>query len=277
MNSLLASWGVDGAWLAKATFEANLLILFALCFAHSYRTHGRTRTLREFSAGFVLTALCESLGVLSGAYVYPGFHLYILATPVGNPASWVALVYVIMAITDHLLLGPSYPAAELANQTRPEANFRPRLLRGSAALTLLALASLDATLALMLDLVLDPLATIYNWWIWVPDAPAVHTVIAGSVDPYNFDHHVWMSTPENPFAEWFAPFFEGGHRYPTRLFGIPLINFIAWFVFVFIFSLQFRWVESRREWSEWRKTGVLYALVAADVPVLGFLLIAPNI
>ena len=271
-------WGIDGAWLAKATFEGNLLLLFLLCFWHSYRTHGRARTLREFSAGFVLTALCESMGVLSGAYVYPGFQLYIFATPVGNPASWVALVYVIMTLTDRIVLGyePNSEPSTVPSEPDSKGAAR-RLLRGSLPLTILVLASVDATLALLLDLVLDPIATIYNWWIWVPDAPEVHTIGTGVVDAYNFDHHVWMTTPDNPIADFFAPFFDGGHRYPTRLFGIPLINFIAWVVFVFAFSAQFRWVEQQSSWTEIKKTAVLWFLVFLDVPILGFLLIAPNI
>ena len=264
MNGLLQALGFEGAWLAKAIFETNLLVLFAVCAGHSVWVHGWARTLREFSAGFALTALCESAGVLSGAYVYPGFRFYVLATPVGNPASWVALVYVIMHISDHLFFGPGGggPRRALSGRSWP--------------LTLLLLALCDATLGLMLDLVLDPLATIFNWWIWVPAEAGVHTIAEGVVQPYNFERLSWMSTPDNPLARFFAPFFEGGFRYPTRIFGIPLINFVAWLVFVFVFSLQFRWVESR-DWGHWRKTLVLWAVVLADVPVLGFALIAPNL
>ena len=67
--------------------------------------NGSHRTLREFSAGFFLTFACESLGVLSGAYVYPGFYLYLFVVPVANPASWVALVYVIIGFSNRLVYG----------------------------------------------------------------------------------------------------------------------------------------------------------------------------
>jgi len=105
---------------------------------------------------------------------------------------------------------------------------------------------------------------------------SVHTIQAGVVDPYNFERLIWMSTPDNPVAQLFAPFFQDGFRYPTRILGIPLINFIAWFVFVFVFTFQFRWVEIQ-QWTEWRKTVVLWGIVLADVPILGFCLIAPNL
>jgi len=257
---------LDMAWLTKAVFEFNCLALFAVCFAHSLRTHGWRRTLREFSAGFFLTAMAESAGVLSGAYVYPGFQFYVLATPIANPASWVALVYIVMTLSDRIVFG------RRALDT-PSSKLR---VAGNVALSLLVLALCDATLALLLDLVLDPLATIYNWWLWVPCEAGVHTLQAGAVDPYNFSHQVWMTTPANPVATFFQPFFSEGYRYPTRVFGIPLINFIAWFVFVFVFSSQFRWVE-RQPWGHGRKTGVLWTLVILDVPILAFCLIAPNL
>ena len=267
MTALLHALVLDPAWLAKAIFEANLLALFAICLAHSLSAHGWQRTFREFSAGFALTALAESTGVLSGAYVYPGFQFYIWATPVANPASWVALVYVIMTVSDRLLFG-----------RRALSTTVPLQLRGGLVRTLLVLACLDAWLALSLDLVLDPLATVYNWWLWVPVEPGIHTIGPGVVDPYNFDHQVWMETPSNPIAGFFQPFFEGPRgRYPTRVLGIPLINFIAWFVFVFTYTLQNRWIEHQRQWSERRRTLTLWGLVLLDWPVLALLLIAPNL
>jgi hypothetical protein len=41
--------------------------------------------------------------------------------------------------------------------------------------------------------------------------------------------------------------------------------------------MQFRWIESRAQWSEGRKTGVLWGLMLANWPILAFLLIAPNL
>jgi uncharacterized membrane protein len=265
MDIILQS--VDMAWLSKAVFEANLLSLFVICVWHSCSVHGWRRTAREFTAGFVLTAMAESTGVLSGAYVYPGFQWYILATPIANPASWVALIYIIMVVTDRIVSGPQQDAAGLSQ----------RRVGSPAVVGLIGLAVVDATIALSLDLVLDPLATIYNWWIWVPDAAGVHTIGPGVVEPYNFQHHVWMTTPDNPVADFFAPFFEGGHRYPTRVLGIPLINFVAWFVFVFVFTFQTRWVESRQAWGHLKRSVVLAGLVLVDGPVLALLLISPNL
>lgn len=277
MHDLLYQSGIDPGRLAKVLFEPSLAALFVACLLHSLHTHGRARTLREFVAGFLLTLLAESTGVLSGAYVYPGFQVYVWATPFVNPASWVALVYVLMEVSNRLVFGHRIIDPEEPGRSLPIAAGEPFILRGSLLTTLLVLAVLDASLALMIDLVLDPLATIYNWWIWVPLAGEPGTIPAGAVDPYNFDHRVWMQTPDNPIARLFAPAFEGGARYPTRVLGIPLINFIAWLVFVFCYSLQFRWIESRLQWSEPKKTAVLWGLMLIDWPILAFLLITPNL
>ena len=66
-------------------------------------------------------------------------------------------------------------------------------------------------------------------------------------------------------------------RYPTRVFGIPLINFIAWFVFPFVFTFEFRYVEFQEKWSDLKKTAVLWGLILIDIPILCFVLIVPNI
>ena len=277
MHELLSQYGMDTGWLAKTIFEPSLAALFLACLAHSLWTHGGPRTLREFVAGFALTLLAESTGVLSGAYVYPGFQVYVWATPFVNPASWVALVYVLMEVSNRLVFGARVIDPQRPGRSLPITPGGRFLVGGSLLKTLLILALLDASLALMIDLVLDPLATIYNWWIWVPLVAEQHTIPAGFVEAYNFDHHVWMQTPDNPIAALFAPAFEGGFRYPTRVLGIPLINFIAWLVFVFCYSMQFRWVESQCQWSEGRKTGVLWLLMLVDWPILAFLLITPNL
>jgi uncharacterized membrane protein len=151
------------------------------------------------------------------------------------------------------------------------------LLGGSLLWNAVALALVDAALALAVDLVMDPLATIYNWWVWVPCAPGVTAIGPGVVNPYNFDLAVFTTTPHTWVADFFAVFFPAGMRYPTRVLGVPLINFVAWFVFVFVFTLEFRWVENRPGWADAKKTAMLWLLVLVDVPVLALLLIAPNL
>ena len=98
--------GLEPAVYLKSTFEVSLISLFGLCFIHSNWVHGWKRTVREFTAGFFLTATVENIGVLCGAYVYPGFHFYVYATPLLNPASWVAVVYIVIEFTNRLVYGP---------------------------------------------------------------------------------------------------------------------------------------------------------------------------
>jgi hypothetical protein len=268
--------GLEPAVFLKSTFEISVISLFVVCFLHSFITHGWKRTLREFVAGFVMTACCESIGVLSGAYLYPGFSFYVLATPVANPASWIASVYIIIEVTNRLVYGrKSFKYNELDGGRVSRAEFS--LFPGTFVKTLLVLVLLDTTMMLVVDLIMDPLATVYNWWVWVPCEPNVTAIGPGVVDPYNFTNHVFMTTPPNVLADFFARFFPHGMRYPTRVMGIPLINFIAWFVFVFVFTFEFRFVEFQERWSELKKTAVLGGLILADIPVLAIILIVPNI
>ena len=268
--------GIDPALFMKAAFEITCLSLFFICLTHSVVCHGWKRSLREFTAGFFLTACCESLGVLSGAYVYPGFQFYIFSVPIANPASWIALVYIIIELTNRLVYGPMALETYEADGHRITKE-RFALFQGNFLKTILVLAIIDSSLALVIDIILDPLATVYNWWIWVPADEGINSVIAGTVDPYNFNQMVYLTTTQNPVYEYFSGIFTDGVRYPTRVFGIPLINFISWFVFVLIFTFQFRWVEFQNSWSELKKTGVLWVMVLLDIPLLAIALITPNI
>lgn len=261
--------GVEPAQYLKSTFEICLIGLFVLCFMHSNWVHGWKRTLREFSAGFFLTAMVENIGVLCGAYVYPGFHFYVYATPLLNPASWVAIVYVVIEFTNRIVYGPrSLQTYEVDGFSEDQQNFT--LFKGPFIKTLVLLAAIDASLLVMIDLIEDPLASIYNWWIWVPCAEGVNTITAGVIDPYNFSNHVWMETPDNPISRFIAQFFPNGMRYPTRPLGIPLTNFIDWFLLVFMFSLSFRWVEFKHDWSDLKKTIVLWGFMIAIIIIMPF-------
>ena len=267
---------VEPAVFFKEAFEISLLLFFITCLVHSFLSHGWQRTIREFTAGFFLTACCESIGVLSGAYVYPGFHFYLFSIPIANPASWIALVYVIMEMTNGIVYGSR--AQELRRLTSSDLGIKAfALFKRGIVPTILILAAIDSVLALVIDIVMDPLATVFNWWIWVPDTEGANRVIEGTVDPYNFSLLTHLTTPDNPVYQFFSKFFSEGIRYPTRIFGIPLINFISWFVFVFVFTTQFRWVEYHENWNQMKKTVVLWSMMIADVPVLSFLLISPNI
>ena len=238
----------------KCAFEIGCYLIFLISFYHSYINYGFHKTFREFVAGFILSAGCENIGVLSGAYVYPGYQLYFFEIPLANPLSWIALVYLIMEINNRLFI----------------TDFK----KYSLFLFLICFALLDSILALLLDLMMDPLATVYNWWIWVE--PNQSKLIAGNVDPYNFVELTHMTTPDN----WVYDFFKNnfvGSRYPTRWFGIPVINYISWFVFVFVFSLQFRWLEHKVCWGNTKKNVLLWLMVLIDIPVLSWILIQQNI
>jgi hypothetical protein len=267
MRAIFEIIGIDPARFMKMMFEVSLISMFAVCFAHSWWVHGWKRTLREFSAGFFLTAVVENLGVLCGAYIYPGFSFYVYATPLLNPLSWVAIVYIVIEFTNRIVYGPQSLKTYEKDGYHPEAcDFA--IFKGSIIKTILLLAAIDASICVMIDLIEDPLASIYNWWLWVPYEKGVVSIGPGVVDAYNFNNHVFMTTPDNAVLRFFAGFFPDGLRYPTRILGIPLINFIDWILLVFMFSFSFRWVESKDGWGEIKKTAVLYLMVIVIMVLL---------
>ena len=71
-------------------------------------------------------------------------------------------------------------------------------------------------------------------------------------------------------ARFFGQFFPNGMRYPTRPLGIPLTNFINWFLLVFMFSFSFRWVEFKNEWTEKKKTLILFGLMLVIIVIMPF-------
>jgi hypothetical protein len=267
VNAVFGLFGIDPARFLKMMFEVSLISMFTVCFAHSCWVHGWKRTLREFSAGFILTAAVENLGVLCGAYIYPGFSCYVYATPLLNPLSWVALVYIVIEFTNRLVYGTrSLKTYEKDGYLSRASDFA--IFKGPIIKTILLLAAIDAAFCVMIDLIEDPLATIYNWWLWVPCEKGVISIGPGVIDAYNFDSRVFMVTPDNAVLRFFAGFFPDGLRHPTRILGIPLINFIDWFLLVFMFSFSFRWVESKDGWGEIKKTVVLYLLMIVIMVLL---------
>ena len=48
--------------------------------------------------------------------MYPGFSVYVWATPFVNPASWVALVYVLIEVSNRIFFGPG--VVDPSNQGR---------------------------------------------------------------------------------------------------------------------------------------------------------------
>lgn len=267
MTAVFEAFGIEPARFMKMMFEVSLISMFAVCFAHSTWVHGWKRTLREFSAGFFLTAVVENLGVLCGAYIYPGFSCYVYATPLLNPLSWVAIVYIVIEFTNRIVYGPRSLKTYEKDGYHAGA-YEVAIFKGSIVKTILLLAAIDASICVMIDLIEDPLASIYNWWLWVPYEKGVVSIGPGVIDAYNFDNHVFMTTPDNAVLRFFAGFFPDGNRYPTRIMGIPLINFIDWILLVFMFSFSFRWVESKDGWGEIKKTVVLYLMVVVIMVLL---------
>jgi uncharacterized membrane protein len=57
-------------------------------------------------------------------------------------------------------------------------------------------------------------------------------------------------------------------------FGIPLLNFVGWFVLIFLASLSWILIARRPAWGYWRKAGAaIGALVPLFVAAIGLSLV----
>lgn len=76
-----------------------------------------------------------------------------------------------------------------------------------------------------------------------------------------------------PIRQWV--WYEAGMKaYKVTFLNIPILNFIAWFLLIFFFSSQIRYIESK-DWSDWKKFGLIFLLVPIDLAILAILLFIP--
>lgn len=274
--------------------EAIAFVLFGLCLWHAVRI-GRGNDNRYAPTWAPLAAMVGTLlftfgveaalggdllkGLLEGRvegdtlsiYEYPDVYLlqadWLLGVPLWIPIGWSFVVYVAMRTSDKL-----------------EADWRFRPV-------------VDGLLALNLDLTLDPIAAHNGWWTWtsvqyhlfnrqhleeaaevsgeeclrelnlnvlLPDKN-VYVPDGAIGEPPSLSQFEWI--PSDLVTFHCRPGFEPGH---TDYFGIPLLNFFAWFFIVAGFSLGFRCLRRmfhRRDHRGfgWELAAALAALVPAAV------------
>lgn len=169
------------------------ILVFLFVVWHSAIKKGLRNTaifsLLALGVGFVAEALGVRYGTLfGGVYYYSNFlGPKILNVPILVILMWEAIIYIAYMVSEHIL------------------NYH--WLRKHAwwhKIELSAASGLVAALATVAwDLVLDPLAVLNGWWVWV----------------------------------------DGGAYFPSIAGGVPLGNFMGWmlvsFVVVFVFKLFF--------------------------------------
>jgi len=198
--------------LLRRLYELGLPLLFLVVVLRSWRARGGQITVREVAFGFALSQSVELLAVALGRYQYPDWIVYFPPwprwVPLGIGLGWAALVPCVMRVSERIL-GP---------RTSPW-----------------RLAALDGSIAVGLDLIIDPAVSGEPLRMWV-----------------------WAGEGMTPYRFW--------------LLDVPVFNFVGWFLLIGACTLQLRIVEALPPGrGRWRRLGLFLLvdlLIAAAVMAL---------
>lgn len=121
-------------------FEILWYLILSIAVHHSLKTNGKTYTITFFVPLFFMVFLIEelSVSVFKGFY-YPNYNIYLLHIPISILFGWCAIVYA----THHA-------SKNILNRTQ----------------SILYLSLLAAIIGIAIDLLLEPLAYFFDFWIW---------------------------------------------------------------------------------------------------------------
>jgi len=143
----------------KFLFEIAFLPAILLLGSHCLFTRGKEDFIAIYIIGMLYGVFLENVGIWMGFFEENGYYFTIpgLPAPAATMLGWTLSFYL---------------AVWIAERVAPRSSWMTKTV-------------IATTLILSVDLLLDPVATLFGWWQW----------------PESFSH---------------------------RLFGVPLINFIAW-------------------------------------------------
>jgi putative membrane protein len=125
--------------MMKIYFEIFSYVLFVACLYHSIKNEKKL-AMNFFLPIFIFTFIAEELSVsFFHGFEYPDYFLYILNIPLGIILGWCSIVYL------------SFQFSKKIQINSP---------------TTFKISFYSALVGLGFDFVLEPLAKIYNFWIW---------------------------------------------------------------------------------------------------------------
>ncbi len=156
-------------------------IIFVVLAVHCFVRGGRRKFVHLYAVGLVYGCVLENSGIILGFFSEEGYRLYIpgLPAPVFSMVGWCTAVYLSVHVTE--ILSAKLGQGVLATGVR----------------TVMA-----TSVALSIDMQVDPAATYYGWWVWHPD---LGTAVLG--------------VPAVNFIAWFSamfPFFWAYFWYSSR-------------------------------------------------------------
>ena len=158
-------------------------IVFVVLAVHCFVRGGRRKFVHLYAVGLVYGCVLENSGIILGFFSEEGYRFYIpgLPAPVYAVVGWCTVVYISIHVTEVL-------SAQL----------------GRGVLAIMVKTIMATSVALSVDMQVDPAATYYGWWVWHPDlgapvlgVPAVNFIAwVSALLPFFWAYFWYTNRPE---------------------------------------------------------------------------------
>ncbi len=148
------------------TVDMNIIITYSLAiliFIHSFKFRGLFKSLLLFLGAVVVGGGVENINSILGGYNYPGsdFTIFLVDCPFDVVLGWYVLIYC-CTFMSHTIIGKGKGSLQsIGIGTDPENGVDKSFIKLSILRGMLA-----GLFAVLLDLIIDPVAVANNWWKW---------------------------------------------------------------------------------------------------------------
>jgi len=179
----------------KLCHEVVSLLWFAAVAVHCLHQRGAWMFALFFVAGAIYGIALENGGIQMGFFSEEGYQVYVrpfLPGPLVTALGWCTVFYTVTFVIERI--------------TTPDTPVWQRTV-------------LAASMALSMDLQIDPAATLVGWWVWHPSLPPVHHGVplinyiswVCAIAPFAW-HYFWMTSRQ----------YDDRKRAIRTLIGVPV-------------------------------------------------------
>ena len=164
----------------SVTVDMNIVITYSLAiliFIHSYKFRGLFKSLLLFLGAIVVGGGVENANSLLGGYHYPGsdFTIFLVDCPFDVVLGWYVLIYCCTFMA-HTIIGKGKGSLQtIGIGTEPENGIDKNFIKLSILRGMMA-----GLFAVLLDLLIDPVAVENGWWVWEIDNIYIQGVPLGN-------------------------------------------------------------------------------------------------
>jgi len=160
--------------------NVEIFLIYGITIAvliHSFKFRGAFNTLLFFFGGVIVCGGIENVNVTFGGYEYPtgGITFLIYECPIWVITGWYVIIYCAVFIS-HSLVGKGEGSLTIIGiGTEAKNGVDKQFIK----LTIIRCA-FAAYIAILLDLIMDPVGIANNWWVWKVDNIYIHGIPFGN-------------------------------------------------------------------------------------------------